>query len=101
MVDNRNRGPTWITGAGFGVLTVNSGLAIYCARNDSASVLFLLLLFGCLRTYERAPPGSPARERARRAVWPLARSPRCSPSASPGRWRVSCPTPRPAPWSGV
>lgn len=77
---NRNRelAPSWITKAGFGVLTVNSGLAIYRAREDAASVLFvvgsyltLLLLFGSLRIYERAPPGSPARERARRAVWPL------------------------------
>ncbi|TVT97350.1 hypothetical protein EJB05_57418, partial [Eragrostis curvula] len=64
--------------AAFGVLTLNSGLAIYRAWEDLASVLFvagsyltLLLLFGCLRTYERAQPGSPARERARRAVWPL------------------------------
>lgn len=66
----------WITKAGFGVLTVNSGLAVYRAREDAASLLYvtvsyllLLLLFACLRTHERAPPGSPARERARRAVW--------------------------------
>ncbi|KAL6606215.1 hypothetical protein ACP70R_041868 [Stipagrostis hirtigluma subsp. patula] len=83
MADNRNRNrgaSTWVvTGAGLGVLTLNSGLAIYRAGGDDpASVVFvagsylaLLLLFGCLRAYERAAPGSPARERARRAVWPL------------------------------
>jgi len=81
MADNnrrRNRGQTLIAGAGLGVLTVNSGLAMYRARGDAASILFvagsyltLLLLFVCLRAYERAAPGSPARERARRAVWPL------------------------------
>ncbi|CAN6172920.1 unnamed protein product [Urochloa humidicola] len=82
MAENRNRGNTWVTGAGHGLLTVNSVLAIYRARGDPASILFvsvsyaaLLLLFACLRAYERAPPGpgSPAGERARRAraVWPL------------------------------
>jgi hypothetical protein len=76
--NNRDRGHTWVAGAGFGVLTVNSVLAIYRARDDAAAVAFvagsyltLLLLFGALREYERAPPGSPARARARRAVWPL------------------------------
>ncbi|CAN6208744.1 unnamed protein product [Urochloa humidicola] len=78
MAENRNRGNTWVTGAGFGFLTLNSGLAIYRAKGDLASIFFvsgsyvtLLLLFACLRAYERAPPGSPARERARRAVWSL------------------------------
>ncbi|CAL5051651.1 unnamed protein product [Urochloa decumbens] len=80
MAENRNHGNTWVAGAGFGLLTVNSGLAIYRARGDPVSVLFvagsyltLLLLFRCLRDYELVPPGSPARERARRrrAVWPL------------------------------
>ncbi|CAN6215130.1 unnamed protein product [Urochloa humidicola] len=82
MADNhRNRGHTWVAGAGFSVLTFNSGLAIYRVREQedaAVAVLFvvgsylaLLLLFAALREYERAPPGSPARERARRAVWPL------------------------------
>ncbi|CAN6172493.1 unnamed protein product [Urochloa humidicola] len=68
----------WVTGAGFGFLTLNSALAIYRAKGDPASILFvagsyltLLLLFRCLREYERARPGSPERERARRGVWPL------------------------------
>lgn len=82
MADNNNRrnhGQTLLAGAGLGLLAVNSGLAIYRARGDTAAVLFvagscatLLLLFACLRAYERAAPGSPARDRARRAVWPLA-----------------------------
>ncbi|CAD6340279.1 unnamed protein product [Miscanthus lutarioriparius] len=78
MADNNNRGQTLIAGAGLGVLTVNSGLAIYRARGDVASALFvaasyllLLLLFACLRAYERAAPGSPAWERARRTAWPV------------------------------
>ncbi|XP_025812092.1 uncharacterized protein LOC112889590 [Panicum hallii] len=78
MADNRNLAPTWATKAGFGLLTANSALALYRSGGDLASVLFisasyaaLLLLFRRLRDYERAPPGSPARERARRAVWPL------------------------------
>ncbi|GJN29653.1 hypothetical protein PR202_gb17902 [Eleusine coracana subsp. coracana] len=78
MADNNNRDPSWITKPSFVVLTINSGLAMYRAMEDAASVVFvagsyllLLLLFYCLRAYERAPPGSPARERARRAVWPL------------------------------
>ncbi|KAJ1257994.1 hypothetical protein BS78_10G039400 [Paspalum vaginatum] len=79
--DNRNPdlAPTWVTRAAFGFLTVNSGLAIYKAWGDAVSIVFvagsyllLLLLFACLRAYERAPPGSAARERVRRAVWPLA-----------------------------
>ncbi|CAL5050970.1 unnamed protein product [Urochloa decumbens] len=82
MADNRNHhhnhGPNWVTTVGFSFLTLNSGLAIYRAKGDLASILFvagsyltLLLLFAYLRAYERAPPGSPERERARRAVWPL------------------------------
>ncbi|TVT97339.1 hypothetical protein EJB05_57407, partial [Eragrostis curvula] len=75
---HRDRATSWVTKAGLGVLTFNSVLAVYRARDDHVSVLFvacsyitLLLLFGCLRTYERELPGSPAKERARRAVWPL------------------------------
>ncbi|KAG2604197.1 uncharacterized protein LOC120670696 [Panicum virgatum] len=70
--------PNWATKAGLSLLTVNSAFAIYRSGGDLASVLFisgsylaLLLLFRRLREYEHAPPGSPARERARRAVWPL------------------------------
>ncbi|CAN6215118.1 unnamed protein product [Urochloa humidicola] len=81
MAENRNHhahAPNWVTTAGLAFLTLNSGLAIYRANGDLASILFvcgtyltLLLLVRCIREYERAPPGSPERERARRAVWPL------------------------------
>ncbi|CAN6172491.1 unnamed protein product [Urochloa humidicola] len=80
MAENRNRGNNtwWVAGASLGLLTLNSGLAIYRANGDPASILFvagsylvLLLLFLCLRDYERALPVSPERERTRRAVWPL------------------------------
>ncbi|KAF0910770.1 hypothetical protein E2562_004748 [Oryza meyeriana var. granulata] len=68
----------WISTAGFGILTVNSGLAIYRSRGDAGAVVFvlgsyaaLLLLFHCLSAFERAPPGSAARERLKRTVWAL------------------------------
>nr|CAB3466979.1 unnamed protein product [Digitaria exilis] len=70
MADNRNHlTPTcwWVTMAGFALLTVvNSGLAIYRASGDLASVLFVVAASYAallLRGFERAPPG--------RAVWLL------------------------------
>ncbi|CAD6337766.1 unnamed protein product [Miscanthus lutarioriparius] len=70
--------PLMATALGFILLTANSILAIHRSWGDAAATIFviasyttLLLLFRCLRDYERAAPGSPARERARRAVWPL------------------------------
>ncbi|CAN6221764.1 unnamed protein product [Urochloa humidicola] len=70
MADNRNPvNNTWVAVAGLGLFTVNSGLAIYRSWGDPVSILFvtvsylaLVLLFACLRAYERAPPGSPAGE---------------------------------------
>ena len=70
--------PLMATALGFILLTANSILAIHRSWGDAAATIFviasyttLLLLFRGLRDYERAAPGSPARERARRAVWPL------------------------------
>ncbi|CAN6179378.1 unnamed protein product [Urochloa humidicola] len=84
MAENRNRANTWVAGAGLGQLTCNSGLAIYRAGGDPASILFvtlsylaLVLLFACLRAYRlraraaRVAGARSARERARGAVWPL------------------------------
>ncbi|KAF8732859.1 hypothetical protein HU200_015207 [Digitaria exilis] len=54
--------PAWLVGAGFLVLTLSSGAALYRAAGDPATVSFvvasyvtLLLLFVCLRAYERSP----------------------------------------------
>lgn len=69
---------SWVVKAGATLLTVNSGIAIYRsgARGDAGAVAFvvasyaaLLLLFACLRAYERAAPGAPARAPLKRAVW--------------------------------
>jgi hypothetical protein len=88
VAGNRDLAPTWVAGAGFGVLTVNSALAIYRARDDAAAVAFvagsyltLLLLFGALRKYERAPPGSPGTGRS--AAWPLTTVPNLSAAVMP------------------
>ncbi|AQL09079.1 hypothetical protein Zm00014a_017977 [Zea mays] len=75
---NQNREQTLIAGAGLGLVAVHSGLTVYRAMGDKqAAVLFvawscltLVLVFVCLLAYERAAPGSPARERASRAIWP-------------------------------
>uniref|UniRef100_A0A804PUH0 Uncharacterized protein n=2 Tax=Zea mays TaxID=4577 RepID=A0A804PUH0_MAIZE len=77
MADNANLPPTWATTAGLGFLTLNSRVAIYRVWGDLVSILLvtgsyaaLLLLFRCLRDYERAAPGSQP-ERGRGAVWLL------------------------------
>ncbi|CAL5045858.1 unnamed protein product [Urochloa decumbens] len=75
-------GTAWLIGAGLLVLTLSSGAALCRAAGDTASVAFivtsyvtLLLLFACLRAYERAPAagaaGGRSRDRLRRAVWAL------------------------------
>ncbi|CAL5045927.1 unnamed protein product [Urochloa decumbens] len=65
-----------ISMAGFLFLTVNSTVAIYRSQGDVAAVSVvvasyacLLKLFYCLQRFEAAPPGSPARDRARIGVW--------------------------------
>ncbi|CAL5051019.1 unnamed protein product [Urochloa decumbens] len=65
-----------ISVAGFVFLTVNSTVAIYRSQGDVAAVSFvmasyasLLMLFYCLRRFEAALPGSPARDRAKVGVW--------------------------------
>lgn len=77
-MDRRDDAPaaSWLVGAGFLVLTLSSGAAVYRAAGDPATVAFvvasyvtLLQLFACLRAYERAPPAG--RGRIRRAVWSL------------------------------
>lgn len=63
-----------------GFLGLNSALAIYRSYGygDPESIAFVgfsyanfLLLLYCLRPFERAPPSSPGRERAKMAVWAI------------------------------
>ncbi|KAJ1691151.1 hypothetical protein LUZ63_015306 [Rhynchospora breviuscula] len=73
-------GGNWLTGVGFAMLTCNSALAIYRSKEDAWSVAFvvstyfaLLLLFWCLRLYERAAPNPNGAQRwkLKVAVWSL------------------------------
>lgn len=64
--------------AGFCYLTFSSGMALRRSWPDPGAAAFiafayadLLLLFWCLRRFERAEPGSPARGRLKLAVWLL------------------------------
>ncbi|GJN19342.1 hypothetical protein PR202_gb06609 [Eleusine coracana subsp. coracana] len=68
----------WLTAAGFGFLTFNSGMAVYRSHGDRETVAFvafsyldLLALFYCLRRYETAEAGSSLRDRLKIAVWLL------------------------------
>ncbi|CAO2200755.1 unnamed protein product [Urochloa humidicola] len=71
-------GFSWLTALGFAFLTLNSGMAIYRSSGDAGAVAFvvfsyvnLVLLFSCLRRYERAHPASPRREHLKVAIWML------------------------------
>lgn len=79
---DRNRSPIaavpWLTILGFCFLTFNSAMAVHRSRGDVRTVAFvafsygdLVALFVCLRRYELAPVGSPARDRLKVAVWLL------------------------------
>lgn len=68
----------WLPAAGFAYLTFSSGMALHRCWPDRGDVAFvvsayadLLLLFWCLRRYERAEPGSSLREWLKLAVWLL------------------------------
>lgn len=68
----------WLPAAGFAYLTFSSGMALHRCWPDPGDVAFvvsayadLLLLFWCLRRYERAEPGSSVREWLKLAVWLL------------------------------
>lgn len=71
-------GFSWLTALGFAFLTFNSGMAIYRSDGERGAVTFvvasyldLVLLFACLRLFERAPRDSPRREWLKAAVWGL------------------------------
>lgn len=70
--------PSLLTVVGFSFLTFNSGMAVYRSEGDLAAISFvgfsyldLVLLFFCLRWYERTPAESPRREHLKMAVWLL------------------------------
>ncbi|OEL16946.1 hypothetical protein BAE44_0022034 [Dichanthelium oligosanthes] len=76
--DREGHGPSLLTLIGFAFLTFNSGMAVYRSNGDLSAISFvafsyldLVLLFYCLRCYERTPPESPRRERLKMAVWLL------------------------------
>ncbi|TVU07957.1 hypothetical protein EJB05_41336, partial [Eragrostis curvula] len=78
MNNGADDGFSWLTVLGFGFLTFNSGMAIYRSDRDPATVAFvvvsyliLVLLFLCLRLFERAPRDSPRREWLKACVWVL------------------------------
>ena len=61
---------------GFLLVTANSVMAIHRSRGDAVATVLvvalyasLVLLFGCLRRFEAAPPGSAAQDRASVGVW--------------------------------
>uniref|UniRef100_A0A0A9DDQ8 Uncharacterized protein n=1 Tax=Arundo donax TaxID=35708 RepID=A0A0A9DDQ8_ARUDO len=71
-------GPSLLTVIGFLFLTFNSGMAVYRSNGDLVVISFvgfsyldLVLLFYCLRLYERTPPESPRREHLKMVVWLL------------------------------
>jgi hypothetical protein len=68
----------WLPAAGVVYLTLSSAMALHRCWPDPGDVAFvvsayvdLVLLFCCLRRYERAEPGSSLRERLKLAVWLL------------------------------
>ncbi|CAN6163629.1 unnamed protein product [Urochloa humidicola] len=78
IVNDGGSGFSWLTALGFGFLTFNSGMAIHRSNGDRGSVMFvgasyldLVLLFVCLRLFERTPRDSPRREWLKAAVWAL------------------------------
>ncbi|KAJ1278533.1 hypothetical protein BS78_04G086900 [Paspalum vaginatum] len=69
----------WLAAAGLIYLTLSSALALLRARASgdpgafvAGAYLVLVLLFCCLRSYERAEPGSALRRWLKLAVWLLA-----------------------------
>ncbi|KAL6604439.1 hypothetical protein ACP70R_042866 [Stipagrostis hirtigluma subsp. patula] len=70
--------PSLLTIIGFAFLTFNSVMAVYRSNGDVGAISFvvfsyldLVLLFYCLRQFERTAPDSPRREHIKMAVWLL------------------------------
>ncbi|KAJ1258002.1 hypothetical protein BS78_10G040200 [Paspalum vaginatum] len=67
---------TTMTILGFLLLTANSTMAIYKSWGDAAATIFVMmsyfsfvLLFYCLRRFEKAAQGSATKDRAKVGVW--------------------------------
>ncbi|KAG2606893.1 hypothetical protein PVAP13_4NG221909 [Panicum virgatum] len=78
LEDSGGGGFSWLTALGFAFLTFNSGMAIYRSDGDRGAVAFvvasyldLVLLFACLRIFERTPRESPRRGVLKACVWGL------------------------------
>nr|CAB3446106.1 unnamed protein product [Digitaria exilis] len=78
LENHKGHGPSFLTGVGFVFLTFNSFMAVYRSNGDLGAIFFvvfsyldLVLLFYCLRCYERTPLESPRREHLKMAVWLL------------------------------
>lgn len=78
LEDREGLGSSRLTLLGFLFLTFNSGMALYRSNGDFGNIAFvifsystLVLLFGCLRIYQREPAGSPRRRSVKMAVWSL------------------------------
>ena len=76
--DDGHQGLSLLTVFGFVFLTFNSVMAVYRSNRDFWAISFvvfsylvLVLLFYCLRQYEKERPESPRRERLKVAVWLL------------------------------
>ncbi|CAN6243587.1 unnamed protein product [Urochloa humidicola] len=76
--NNGERSFPWLPAAGFAYLTFSSVMALHRSWPDPGAASFIVfayvdivLLFCCLRQYERAEPGSALREWLKRVVWLL------------------------------
>uniref|UniRef100_A0A0D9VDS5 Uncharacterized protein n=1 Tax=Leersia perrieri TaxID=77586 RepID=A0A0D9VDS5_9ORYZ len=78
LEEQQSMGCSILTIIGFMFLTFNSAMAVYRSERDLPTISFvvfsyvdLLLLFYCLRLFEKTPPESPRRHHIKTAVWLL------------------------------
>ncbi|KAK1282925.1 hypothetical protein QJS10_CPB22g00799 [Acorus calamus] len=69
----------WLSFLGFAFLFFNSIIAIYRARDDVCTIIYIVvanitiyLLFWCVREHEQLPEGSREKEKYKAAIWFLA-----------------------------
>lgn len=73
-----SEGFSWLQPLALAFLTFNSAVAVYRSRREPWGIAFvvtsyldLMLLFWCLRQFERTPEGSPKIKILKKAVWSL------------------------------